>query len=445
MRLVRAATLASAAVLASAGLSWSFSQEAAPQFTALQKGRLLTLSPLPELPESPTNRFADHPGAARLGQRLFFDPRLSRSGQISCATCHVPALGWTDGKATAEGLASLARNTPSLLGVGHQRWMFWDGRADSVWSQAVWPLEHPDEMGFARADLVRLLASDPLLSREYQAIFGEFPDGATDPERFLPGGRPPFPAPPQPFQLPPTEAELAEQDAGYAAWFAMTEADRQAASLVMSQVGKAFEAYQRKLNPGPSRFDRFIEGLREDSAEKRAALSPAAQRGAALFVDQAQCINCHFSPLLSGGEFHNLGLAVADGEEFDNGRPDGIRIVKIDPFNGRGEFSDDTSWQANIRKRFLTYDEHTFGAYKAPSLRNVARTAPYMHDGRFASLEEVLQFYAELPGQPPVGHREETLVRQDFTPQEIADLAAFLRSLSSEPLAAELRMPLDDN
>lgn len=429
------------ALLLSAGVVSSISQQPV-KFTALQEGRLKTLSPVPSLPASPTNRYADHPGAARLGHRLFFEARMSANGQLSCASCHSPGLGWSDGRPTAVGVGKVLRNTPSLLGVGHQRWLFWDGRADSIWAQPVWPLEHPDEMGYSRSDLVRLLASDPILSDEYHAIFGDLPEGAGDPARFKPGAHPPLPSPPQPFQKPPTEAELAAQDAGYAAWFAMAEADQIAATRVLSNVGKALEAYQRKLNPGPSAFDRFVEGLREGDASKMAALSPAAQRGAALFVDRAQCINCHFSPLLSGGQFHNLGLAVAEDEPFDDGRPDGIRIVRTDPLNGRGAFSDDTSWEANIRLRFLSYDEHTFGAYKAPSLRNVARTAPYMHDGRFATLEDVLNFYSDLPGQPPVGHREETLNRQTFSDQEVADLVAFLKSLDSPPLPNELRNPL---
>jgi cytochrome c peroxidase len=407
-----------------------------------EKNIAQTLSPLPALPKQPSNRFADDPAAARLGQRFFYDPRLSRDGDRSCASCHSPGLGWSDGLTLSEGIGVLNRNSPSLLHAGYQRWMFWDGRSDSLWAQARWPLEHPAEMGFARADLVRLIAGDALLRAEYEAVFGQLPSGAQDLERFRPGGRPPFPRPSDPFNPAPSLEELAQVDAGHAAWLAMQESDRDAATRVVSNFGKAIEAFERKLVPGPSAFDTYVEGLREDDPSKLAALSPAAQRGLKAFVGKAQCVNCHFSPLLSGGEFHNLGLAVADGEARDQGRPTGIRTLKIDPLNGRGKFSDAQEWESNAKLRYLSYDEHTYGAYKAPSLRNAARSAPYMHDGRFATLADVVRFYSKLPGGPPVGHREETLLPLDLNEQEVLDLVAFLESLEGTPVDEALRRPI---
>lgn len=434
-------------LLAALSVAWAAVPPAPPAQEPVELSRreqniAQTLSPLPKLPAQPSNRFADDPEAARFGQRLFFDPRLSRDGDRSCASCHSPGLGWSDGLALSEGIAQLNRNSPSLLHAGYQRWMFWDGRSDSLWSQVQWPLEHPDEMGYSRADLVRLIAGDADLRTEFEAIFGKLPEGASDPERFRPGGRPPLPRPSDPFNPAPSLEQLAETDAGHAAWLAMSEVDREAATRVLSQVGKAIEAFERKLVPGPSAFDTYVEGLREGDPKKLAALSPSAQRGLKAFVGKAECVNCHFSPLLSGGEFHNLGLAVPDDEPFDQGRPTGIRTVKIDPLNGRGKFSDAQEWSSNAKLRYLSYDEHTYGAYKAPSLRNAARSAPYMHDGRFATLEEVVRFYSKLPGGPPVGHREETLLPLDLSEQEIQDLVAFLESLEGTPVAAELRAPL---
>ena len=174
----------------------------------------LTLSPLPPLPKQPSNRFADDPEAARLGQRLFYDARLSRDGDRSCASCHSPGLGWSDGLPLSQGIAELNRNSPSLLHAGYQRWLFWDGRADSLWSQVQWPLEHPDEMGFARADLVRLIAGDEALRSEYEAIFGPLPDGAANPERFRPGGRPALPAPLDPFRPAPSLERMGDEGVG---------------------------------------------------------------------------------------------------------------------------------------------------------------------------------------------------------------------------------------
>lgn len=411
--------------------------------TLTRRERVLagTLSPIPPVPPQPSNRVADDPAAAAFGQRLFFDTRLSRDGDQSCASCHDPAIAWTDGKARSLGRAPLLRNSPSLLLAGHQRWLFWDGRADSLWSQVQWPLEHPDEMGFARADLVRLLASDAALRAPYEALFGPLPDGAADPERFRPGGRPPLPTPSLPFQPAPTLEQLAERDPGHAAWLAMNPADRDAANRVLANVGKAIAAFERKLVPGPAPFDVFVEGLEEDDRDKQAALSAEAVRGFKLFVGRGECINCHFSPLFSGGEFHNIGLPGLEGDPVEEGRPHGIRTVEVDPLNGRGAYSDARDWDDNVKLRYLNYDDHTYGAWKAPSLRNVARTAPYMHDGRFATLEDVLDFYSELPGRPPIGHREETLRRLDLNEAERADLIAFLASLSGEAVAAELRTP----
>ncbi|MAW59536.1 MAG: cytochrome-c peroxidase [Planctomycetes bacterium] len=443
-----AALLAAGACVGGLGLNSLDSQEPEAdgplRFTERERSIIQTLSPLPPLPQQASNRWADDPAAARFGQRLFYDARLSREGDRSCASCHSPGLGWSDGLPRAEGRnGALIRNSPSLLHSGYQRWLFWDGRADSLWAQVQWPLEHPDEMGFARADLVRLLARDASLRRDYEELFGPLPEGAADAERFRPGGRPPLPRPSDPFNPAPSLEQLAETDPGHAAWLAMSEADRRAASEVLSRCAKAIEAFERRLVPGPSAFDRFVEGLREDDAQKQGALSRSAQRGLRIFVGKGNCVNCHFSPLLSGGEFHNIGLAVAAGEPFDAGRPDGINTVRVDPMNGRGEFSDAQEWASNVKLRYLRYDEHTFGAYKAPTLRNAAVSAPYMHDGRFATLEEVVRFYVELPGLPPVGHREETLLPVPLDEGEIQDLVAFLESLRGTPVDEQLRRPLE--
>lgn len=442
---VRAASSLLSAGALVLGLAWPAADAQDPVRPPLddrERAIALSLSPLPAMPGQVTNRFADDPKAAQLGQRFFYDSRLSREGDRSCASCHSPGLGWSDGLPRSQGRAEVRRNSPSLLLAGYQRWLFWDGRADSLWAQIQWPLEHPDEMGFARADLVRLIAGDAQLKKDYEALFGSLPEGASDAARFRPGGRPPLPRAKDPFRPAPSLEQLAEDDPGHAAWLAMTEADRREATLVLANVGKAIEAFERRLVPGPSAFDRYIEGVREDDAKKQQAIPASAVRGLKLFLGKGQCVNCHFSPLLSGGEFHNIGLSVPEGEDFDTGRVGGIRTLREDPLNGRGEFSDAREWSSNIKLRYLNYDEHTYGAYKTPSLRNAAVSAPYMHDGRFATLEDVVRFYSELPGGPPSGHREETLIPVNFTDAEIADVVAFLQSLQGSPVPDALRRPL---
>jgi cytochrome c peroxidase len=113
------------------------------------------MSPLPPLPPNPTNAFADDPRAARLGQRLFFEKRFSRNGEISCATCHDPARAFSDGLPRSQGVAEALRNAPTVLNAAHQRWLFWDGRADSLWAQALSPIENPLEMGSNRVRAAR--------------------------------------------------------------------------------------------------------------------------------------------------------------------------------------------------------------------------------------------------------------------------------------------------
>jgi cytochrome c peroxidase len=136
------------------------------ELSAENLAEVYQLSPLPELPPSPTNAHADDPAAAAFGQRLFYDKRLSANGEISCATCHDPAKGFSDGKPLAEGLGGVPRHTNALWNVGHQRWFFWDGRADSLWAQSLQPLQSEVEMG-ATPGLVReVLAGDGRLKGE---------------------------------------------------------------------------------------------------------------------------------------------------------------------------------------------------------------------------------------------------------------------------------------
>ncbi|MEL6178536.1 MAG: cytochrome-c peroxidase, partial [Myxococcota bacterium] len=212
----------------------------------------------------------------------------------------------------------------------------------------------------------------------------------------------------------------------------MSKADRDAINQVFSNVGKVLEAYQRRLIPGTSPFDRYVAALGAGDPEGGGHLSKSAQRGLRAFMGDAQCINCHNGPLLTDMTFHNLGLPrlpEAVGKP-DLGRTLGSVDVLASPFNCRGGYSDAPP---DARCDELTYLNPRFedfrGAFKTPTLRNVAKTAPYMHDGRFRSLEEVLGFYKSLPGEPELGHRELVLELLDADVSS-ADLVAFLESLT---------------
>ena len=147
---------------------------------------LLRHSPLPPPPPDPTNRHADDPAAAHLGRFLFFDERLSGSGTVSCATCHDARRGFTDGLTLAEGVGTGRRHTPTLWNVAHHRWLTWDGRADSLWMQALDPIEDPVEMGGNRADVARLVLEDEALRAAYTDVFGALPDGLEEAASSLP-------------------------------------------------------------------------------------------------------------------------------------------------------------------------------------------------------------------------------------------------------------------
>ena len=389
-------------------------------FTEVELRRLLQHSPLEGPPADPTNRVADDPRAARLGQRLFFDPRLSANGEISCATCHLAEKGLADGKPLAEGLGTATRHAPTLWNVAWQRWYFWDGRVDTLWGQALQPLEHPVEMGSSRTALARRVATDPLLRGEFEAVFGPLPaqlDAITLPEQ----ARPVPDDPDHPHAR---------------AWQALGDARRAAVEAVAVDALKAIAAYERLLVSRRAPFDVFVEGLREDDPARVAALSPAAQRGAALFVGRAGCRSCHSGPTFSDGEFHDLMLPPLDGgRPSDPGRYAGIERLLIEPLRSAGPHSDDPEGEKARALARLARGPQTFAELKTPTLRNVARTAPYMHQGQLATLDDVLHFYSTLEGQVPTGHHEETiLVALELTDAERADLKAFLEALTDESL-----------
>jgi cytochrome c peroxidase len=371
----------------------------------------LSLSRLGSAPASPSNRVAEDVRAARLGQHLFFDKGLSRNGEIACATCHQPALLFTDGRPTSRGISATARNAPTLIAVAHSTWMYWDGRRDSLWAQALAPLETAAEMGSTRVAVVRRVTTDQKTRDAYRSIFGEAPplnDLRRFPERAGPFG------------------DVNER----AAWARMSSLDRSAIDRAFADIGKAIGAYERQLQPGPSRFDRYVEGLLGPDPEAAPALlSEQEIQGLRLFVDadRSLCLRCHNGPLFTNQSFHDVGTGFGVGGIPEFGRYLGIQAVLIDPFNCLGAYSDAPPKRCGelrfLNKRHI--DAET-GKFKTPTLRGLARTAPYLHDGRLASLEAVIEHYR---------HPDESIGdNPEITPLEISDeeaaaLVAFLAAL----------------
>lgn len=390
--------------------------------------RILRLERPASPPADPTNRVADDPRAARLGQFLFFDKRLSRNGELACVSCHDPELAFCDGKPLAQGLGTTRRNAPGLLDAALARWFFWDGRADSLWSQALQPLENDLELGGSRTDLARLVASDAELRAAYEALFAPLPE-RLDESRFPRGARPTGDA----------------NDARTRAWEAMAPEDRALVERIAANAAKSIAAYERRLSSRGSPFDEFVAALKARDAQRSAAYPPAARRGLALFLGKANCRSCHGGARFSDQEFHDIGVADRgpDGtllrEASDPGRYQGIALLLADPFNARGVHSDARAGEHARELDQLRQNAESWGQHRTPSLRNVARTAPYMHQGQFATLRDVLEFYSTLRGAVPAGHHGETVLRKlELAPAEIDDLLAFLESLSDPPLAPEL-------
>ncbi len=412
------------------GFAWACSGSPAverPSWSEAQLDLLGSLSPLPQLPPSPSNRFADDEAAALLGQKIFFDTRFSIDGSIGCVTCHKPALYFADAQPLAVGITQLARHTPTLIGSQWSPFQFWDGRKDSLWSQALGPFEVQGELGSSRLQVAHRIFER--YSDEYTAIFGALP--ALDrSERFPDHG---MPMPDEP------------EHAWARAWEAMDAADRYAVNEVFANVGKAIEAYERQLTPRKAPFDDYVAALAAGDASGGGHLSLAAERGLAAFIGPAGCINCHNGPLFSDYSFHNVGLAPTPNlEKPDLGRAVGSKLLLADPFNSAGEFSDSTQTHprglddlAYLNPEF----EDMLGAFKTPTLRNIEFTAPYGHNGQFGELDQVLEWYGELPLVPLTGHRDLIL---RVLPAEVSksDLVAFLETLGGElPDERWLRAP----
>lgn len=399
----------------------------AVNFSPEEISLILQHSPLGDPPVDPTNRFASDPRAVRLGHSLYFDTRLSANGQVSCATCHDPQKGFADGKPLAEGMGTGTRHTPTVWNAVYNRWFFWDGRADSLWAQAVQPLERSLEHGFNRLALAHLIRGDAEYRQAYESIFGPLPP-LDEASRFPPQARPVPDAPDDPLHV---------------TWSNMTEDDRNAVTRVLVNVAKSIAAYESKIVSRRSKFDVFVEGLREGDETKVAALSESAQRGLRTFIGVGQCRVCHSGPNFTDGEFHSVRVPPRPGgDAADAGRFVGAQRVVSDEMNAAGEFSDDRSEAARRKIDFLANGQENWGRFKTPTLRNIALTAPYMHQGQFSSLAEVITHYSTFDNALPVGHHDETILKPLFlTEWAQNDLRSFLMALTDTQIDPALLRP----
>ena len=229
-----------------------------------------------------------------------------------------------------------------------------------------------------------------------------------------------------------------------AAWQGIEPKRRNDVNRVFANLGKAIAAFERTLTPGESRFDRYVRAVLAGDRDGQQVLAAQEVNGLRLFIGKAQCATCHNGPLLTDQHFHNTGVPPLDPARPDRGRAAATTKVRSDEFNCLGAFSDALP-QACQELRFMVTDDPALeGAFKTPSLRNVALRPPYMHAGQFASLEQVIGHYAKSPvaavGQSELAHAgqrhaQRTPIR--LSESEIRDLAAFLRTLSGAPSNTE--------
>jgi cytochrome c peroxidase len=341
--------------------------------------------PPPFVPD-PSNRVSGNAAGIALGRMLFFDTRLAPDGQTSCATCHDPARHWADGRPTSRVRGGdLVRNAPSLLDVRLQRWFGWDGAHDNLWAASLAPLLAPAEIGSTPARIAARIGDEPALARCYQAAFGRAPRSV----------------------------------------------DAQALAV---DAAKALAAFQETLSSPRTAFDAFAQALAVgDRVLATRHLSPAAQRGAKLFVGRGNCAMCHLGPNFTSGEFHDIGVPFfVAGGGVDGGRHAGLQALAASPYTRAGAWSDDPVRDAGGVTRFVAPQHRDFGAFRIPSLRVAAATAPFMHNGSLATLADVVRHYSQLDPDRVHSDGEALLKALDLGADESGDLAAFLTALGTK-------------
>jgi cytochrome c peroxidase len=382
MRLV----LPGAAALFLFGMAVSVaSSERTVTFSAAERAAVLAQGPwpVPQRPD-PSNRYSGNRDAIALGRALFFSTRLSIDGRQSCATCHNPAKSFTDGKTRSIGRALVDRNAIALANLRLNRWFGWSGAADSLWAQSIHPIVEEKELGLTAALLRERLSSEPAFAAAYAPLF---------------------------------HSAVVDD----------------AAERVLVNVAKALAAFQETVLTARTSFDDFRDALERGDARSMARYPLAAQRGLQIFVGKGNCNVCHFGPNFTSGEFEDVGVPYfAEKGRVDPGRHGGIAALLASPFNLLGPYNDDPAKAAGVPTRHVEQLHRNWGEFRVPSLRNVARTAPYMHNGSLATLKDVVRHYSELDEERLHGHTGARLIRPlRLTAHEAADLVAFLETLSA--------------
>ncbi|MBW1942884.1 MAG: c-type cytochrome [Deltaproteobacteria bacterium] len=347
--------------------------------SALSQERLpLGLPPVPIPEDNPQTK-----EKIALGKKLYEDKRFSADGTVSCATCHDSAKAFGDGLPVAEGINKLkgTRNSPTVINAAYYTSQFWDGRRPSLEEQAKDPFLNPVEHGLGKEQnfhqfIIDIIRKDPDYPKAFRQVFGVDKKGIT-----------------------------------------------------IDHVVKAIASFERTVISGNSPFDRYKYGGDQN------ALSESAKRGLGLYLGKARCQECHMISekyaLFTDNKFHNLGVG------FNKIRPKLRKLVKeVKMSQKKGKAMDESiltkSDVSELGRFVITGKTSELGAFKTPTLRNIAVTGPYMHDGSMATLEEVMELYNKGGEKNPFLGSVRVL---NLTDQEIKDIIAFLESLTSPEFA----------
>lgn len=400
-----------------------------------------TMSPIPELPADPTNKYWDNPAAQRLGQLLFFESRYSGAivvagtttngglgkekdtGKVSCFSCHAPDAWFVDTRSkpgnVSLGIAFTPRQSPTLVNVAYYEHFGLAGRQDTLWNQASTLPEVAPSLAGDRCDYARMLYTH--YRAEYEAAFPEYPFPVELAETSTSVA----------LRFPLKCKPKANAMAADGPWEKMPAEDRGAILRIMANQGKAMAAYQSLLVSRNAPFDRYVAG-------DAAAISDAAKRGLSLFIGKAACVDCHSGPLLTDNQFHNLGVPQ-EGDNVprdDLGRFADLGILLAHPMNTASVYND--APEVNQVAGLAPADSDK-GRFRTPSLRHVAKTAPYFHAGTAQTLTQVVEYYNDGGGVNAHSTKSPRVRPLGLLPDEIADLVAFLETLTGDPVPEDLR------
>lgn len=403
---------------------------------------------------------------ARIGHDFFFDPGFSSNDAISCASCHRPERSFTDGKAQSDGIAKTRMNSPTLVNVHLMHWFFWDGRAESLETQAMGPIEHPGEHGFSRVKVAHRIFNR--YKKPYEKIFGPLPDKlpaidtvvARQANGFISDeiaalalatlGNSDFQKSVlqsarrqgvQPIEIIKNYAALGSDQRPKSVSTSspqISESELKVVNDIFLNFTSAIAAFERTIHSENSPFDLFAKSLKTTGDIQRslhAQFGSNELRGLRVFAGKGQCLICHNGPTLSDQQFHNIGLPSRPGErDLNLGRSQGIIIARANPFSCKNNLENDKKQTESCAELGYLETENVdlVGAFKTPTLRQLSDTAPYGHDGRFVTLADVLNHYNELTAKPAVGRAEVTLKPLGLTQSELQDLESFLISLNGK-------------